>query len=334
MLFDASLPPVSLDQIPRIASAAERMGFDALWSTETQHDPFLPLALAAEHTQRLHLGTAIAVGFARSPATLAYTAWDLADTSHGRFILGLGTQVRAHIRRRFGMPWPDSPSGKLRELVAAIRSFWRCWQTGEPLAFRGEHYRLNLMTPFFNPGPIDHPEIPIYLAGVNAALCRLAGEIADGIHAHPYHSERYLREVVEPAVVEGAVRAGRSRGDVRLSVTAFAVTSPDEADLVRTQIAFYASTPSYRPVMAFHGWGETADRLRELARTAGWADMPSLITDEMLQTFAVRASPEALGTALRARYAGLADRLTLYLPFSPGDRDEFWSRLARDVHTT
>jgi probable F420-dependent oxidoreductase len=333
MLFDASLPPVSLDQIPRIASAAEQIGFDALWSTETQHDPFLPLALAAEHTQRLDLGTAIAVGFARSPATLAYTAWDLADYSHGRFILGLGTQVRAHIRRRFGMPWPDSPSGKLRELVAAIRAFWRCWQTGEPLAFRGEHYRLNLMTPFFNPGPIDHPEIPIYLAGVNTALCRLAGEIADGIHAHPYHSERYLREVVEPAVAEGAARAGRSRGDIRLSVTAFAVTSPEEVDLVRTQIAFYASTPSYRPVMAFHGWGETADRLRELARTAGWADMPSLISDEMLQTFAVTASSDGLGAALRARYSGLADRLTLYLPFSPGDRDEFWSRLAHDVHT-
>ena len=334
MLFDASLPPASLGQIPEIAAAAERIGFDALWSTETQHDPFLPLALAAEHTQRLHLGTAIAVGFARSPATLAYTAWDLADYSRGRFILGLGTQVRAHIRRRFGMPWPDSPAGKLRELVGAIRAFWRCWQSGEPLAFRGEHYRLNLMTPFFNPGPIDRPEIPIYLAGVNTALCRLAGEIADGIHAHPYHSERYLREAVEPAVAAGADRAGRNRRDVSISVTAFAVTSPDEADLVRAQIAFYASTPTYRPVMAFHGWGETADRLREFARTAAWAEMPSLITDEMLQTFAVTASPDELGVALRARYGGLADRLTLYLPFSPGDRDAFWSRLATNLHET
>ncbi len=331
MLFDASLPPASLGRIPEIAAAAERIGFDGLWSTETQHDPFLPLALAAEHTQRLHLGTAIAVGFARSPATLAYTAWDLADHARGRFILGLGTQVRAHIRRRFGMPWPDSPAGKLRELVGAIRALWRCWQTGEPLSFRGEHYHLSLMTPFFNPGPIDHPEIPIYLAGVNTALCRLAGEIADGLHAHPYHTERYLREVVEPAVSAGAAQAGRSRADVRISVTAFAVTSPDEADLVRAQIAFYASTPTYRPVMALHGWGEMADRLRELARVGAWAEMPSLITEEMLAAFAVQASPENLGAALRARYRGLADRLTLYLPFSPGDRDAFWSRLAADL---
>jgi probable F420-dependent oxidoreductase len=332
MLFDASLPPASLGQTPEIAAAAERIGFDALWAAETQHDPFLPLMLAAEHTQRLHLGTAIAVGFARSPATLAYTAWDLADYSRGRFILGLGTQVRAHIRRRFGMPWPDSPAGKLRELVGAIRAFWRCWQTGEPLSFRGEHYRLSLMTPFFNPGPIDHPQIPIYLAGVNTALCRLAGEIADGLHAHPYHTERYLREAVEPAVMAGASRAGRTRADIRISVTAFAVTSSDEADLVRAQIAFYASTPTYRPVMALHGWGETADRLRELARTAAWAEMPSLITQEMLETFAVVTTPDDLGGALRARYGALADRLTLYLPFSPGDRDAFWSRLAADLH--
>ncbi|OGO10646.1 MAG: LLM class F420-dependent oxidoreductase [Chloroflexi bacterium RBG_13_66_10] len=332
MLFDASLPPASLAQVPQIADAAERIGFDALWAAETQHDPFLPLALAAEHTERLHLGTAIAVGFARSPATLAYTAWDLADYSRGRFILGLGTQVRAHIRRRFGMPWPDSPAGKLRELVGAIRAFWRCWQTGEPLSFRGGHFRLSLMTPFFNPGPIDHPEIPIYLAGVNTALCRLAGEIADGLHAHPYHSESYLREVVEPAVTAGAAHAGRSRADVRISVTAFAVTSADEAGLVRAQIAFYASTPTYRPVMAFHGWGDTADRLRELARSGAWAEMPSLITEEMLGTFAVTAPPDELGAALHARYRGLADRLSLYLPFSPGERDGFWSRLTADLH--
>src|SRR3972149_757040 len=169
MLFDASLPPASLGQIPEIAAAAERIGFDALWSTETQHDPFLPLALAAEHTQRLHLGTAIAVGFARSPATLAYTAWDLADYSRGRFILGLGTQVRAHIRRRFGMPWPDSPAGKLRELVGAIRAFWPCGPPGEPLSFRGEHFRLSLMAPFFIPVTIRRPQSPTYLPGVNPA---------------------------------------------------------------------------------------------------------------------------------------------------------------------
>ncbi len=324
MKFDASLPPTSLRAIPDIARAAEAMGFDALWATETQHDPFLPLALAAEHSQRLHLGTAVAIAFARSPATLAYTAWDLADASGGRFILGLGTQVRAHIERRFGMPWPDSPVGKLRELVAALRAFWRTWQEGERLNFRGDYYKLTLMTPFFNPGPIQHPDIPIYLAGVNTGLCRLAGEVADGFHAHPFHSPEYLRQVVRPAIAEGAARAGRQSEAVRLSVTALVVTQPEETDFVRSQIAFYASTPSYRPVMALHGWGEVADRLKALSRRGAWGEMAQLISDEMLETFAVAAPEAELGAALRARYQGLADRLALYIPFHPGSRDDLW----------
>ncbi|MBP1702559.1 MAG: luciferase family protein, partial [Chloroflexi bacterium] len=167
MYLDASLPPGPLAQVPGIARAAESLGFDALWSTETLHDPFLPGALVAEHTQRLQFGTAVAIAFARSPATLAYTAWDLAQISNGRFILGLGTQVKAHIERRFGMPWPESVVGKLHEQIQAVRAFWHTWQTGEPLNFRGEYYKLTLMSPFFNPGPISHPDIPIYIAGVN-----------------------------------------------------------------------------------------------------------------------------------------------------------------------
>ncbi len=206
MLLDALLPPASLTSLPELARSAEAVGFDALWSTETQHDPFLPLALAAEHTQRIHLGTAIAVAFARSPAVLAYTAWDLADASHGRFILGLGTQVKAHIERRFGMPWPDSPAGKLRDLIEAMRALWRTWQEGERLNHRGPYHKLTLMTPFFNPGPIKHPAIPVFIAGVNPALCRLAGEVADGFVAHPYHSADYLRQVVRPEIDAGAAR--------------------------------------------------------------------------------------------------------------------------------
>lgn len=331
MLFDASLPPTTLGRIPDLAEAAERMGFDALWATETQHDPFLPLALAAEHTTRLHLGTAVAMAFTRSPTALAYTAWDLAEASKGRFILGLGTQVRAHVVRRFGMAWPDSPAGKLREVIGAIRALWAAWQHGEPLNFRGEYFKLTLMTPFFDPGPIAHPQVPIYIAGVNPALCRLAGEAADGMLVHPYHSERYLREIVQPAVARGEAKAGRPAGTVRLAVTAMAVTEPDQADFVRAQIAFYASTPSYRPVMALHGWGEVAERLREMARRGQWGDMGGLIADEMLHTFAVVASHQDLGATLRRRYAGLADRLSLYLPFTPGERDEFWGRLAGEI---
>jgi probable F420-dependent oxidoreductase len=331
MLLDANLPPVTLHQIPALAQAAESIGFSALWSTETLHDPFLPLGLIAEHSQRLHFGTAVAVAFARSPATLAYTAWDLADSSRGRFILGLGTQVRAHIVRRFGMPWPDSPAGKLREMIGAIRALWEAWQEGGSLNFQGEHYNLNLMTPFFNPGPIDHPHVPIYIAGVNTGLCRLAGEVADGMLAHPYHSVRYLQEVVRPAVAAGAARAGRDPALIQVAVTALVATTQDEAEFARSQIAFYASTPSYRPVMALHGWGEVADQLRALARGGEWGEMGGLITDEMLHTFAVVAPEGELAATLGRRYAGLADRLSLYLPFSPGERDNFWRNLAAEL---
>jgi probable F420-dependent oxidoreductase len=329
MLIDASLPPVSLSQIPAIARAAEALGFAALWSTETQHDPFLPGALIAEQTTRLHFGTAVAIAFARSPATLAYTAWDLAQASGGRFILGLGTQVKAHIERRFGMTWPESPVGRLREQVAAIRAFWATWQTGAPLNFRGEHYKLTLMSPFFDPGPIEHPNIPIYIAGVNTGLARLAGETADGFHVHPLHTPRYLRDVILPAIDSGAAKAGRPRAAVSISVSAFIATTPEEREFVRQQIAFYASTPSYRAVMEAHGWGEVAGRLSALAARREWGDMPPLITADMLAEFCLCSEPADLPAALRQRYAGLADRLTLYLSFIPGERDAFWKRLIK-----
>lgn len=324
MKFDASMPPISIKDVPKLAREAERFGFDALWSMETQHDPFLSLGLVAEHTNELQFGTGVAIGFARSPATLAYTSWDLAEASGGRFILGMGTQVRAHIERRFGMPWPNSPVGKLRELVGAVRAFWSAWQSGERLSYQGEYYRLSLMTPFFNPGPIRHPEIPIYIAGVNTGLARLAGEVADGFFAHPYHSVSYIKEVILSAIREGAKRGNRDAKAVKINMTAFVVSDPGEEAFIRSQIAFYASTPSYRPVMAHHGWGEVADKLRELSRQRQWGEMASLISDDMLKTFAVVASPSEVAPALKERYDGLADRLAIYMPFIPGLKDGFW----------
>ncbi|MFO3796642.1 MAG: TIGR03617 family F420-dependent LLM class oxidoreductase, partial [Anaerolineales bacterium] len=278
-------------------------------------------------TQRLHMGTAIAVSLARSPATLAYTAWDLAQYSQGRFILGLGTQVKAHIERRFGMEWPESPAKKLREQIQAVRAFWNAWQNGEKLNVRGEYYKITLMSPFFNPGPIEHPNIPIYIAGVNTGLARLAGELCQGFHAHPFHSPRYLREVILPAIEEGLQRAGRSRHEIQLSVTAFIATNESEKAFARSQIAFYASTPSYHSVMELHGWGDVADRLSAHAARGEWGEMPSLISDEMLREFCLVTSAAELPAALRERYQGLADRLTLYIPFFPGERDEFWKSL-------
>jgi probable F420-dependent oxidoreductase len=335
MKLDAALPPVQLKDVPAIAKAAQEIGFDTLWTQETQHDPFLPCALIAEHSETLHFGTAIAVSFARSPANLAYTAWDLAAQSGGRFILGLGTQVKAHVERRFGMTWPESVTGKLREQIQVMRAFWDTWQNGAKLNFRGEYYKATLMSPFFNPGAIEHPNIPIYIAGVNTGLAKLAGELCNGFHAHPFNTPRYMKEVLLPAIEEGLTKEGRTRKDIAVSVTAFVTTSPEEESFARMQIAFYASTPSYHAVMDFHGWSETAQKLSGFAAKGEWAEMPMLITDEMLNEFCLVTTQENLVNDLKKRYDGpstgsgqrIADRLTLYTPFVPKEKDDWWRAL-------
>jgi probable F420-dependent oxidoreductase len=326
MKFDATLPPTGLTDVPAIARAAEEIGVDALWTQETQHDPFLPCALIAEHTRRLNFGTGIAVSFARSPANLAYIAWDLAAQSGGRFILGLGTQVKAHIERRFGQSWPESVTGKLREQIEVIRAFWDCWQNGTKLNQRGEHYKITLMSPFFNPGAIEHPNIPIYIAGVNTGLARLAGELCEGFHAHPFHSIRYMKEVILPAIEEGARKANRRREEVAVTITAFVATSPEEMNFARAQLSFYASTPSYRPVMDLHGWAGVAEKLSAHAARGEWTEMPMLITDEMLNEFCLVTEESKVAHDLKERYEGVADRLTLYAPFVPEEKDR-WERL-------
>jgi len=330
MKFDAVLPPIGLKDVPALAKAAQEIGFNALWTQETQHDPFLPCALIAEHTTHLHFGTAIAVSFARSPANIAYTAWDLAAQSNGRFILGLGTQVKAHIERRFGQQWPESVTGKLREQIQIIRAFWDCWQNGTKLNFRGEYYKITLMSPFFNAGAIENPNIPIYVAGVNPGLAKLAGERCDGFHVHPFHSVRYLKEVMIPAIQEGAAKERRQREDVAVSVTAFAATTPEEINFARAQISFYASTPSYRPVMDLHGWSDAAERLSFHAAHGEWAEMPMLITDEMLSEFCALTDEDKLADELKKRYDGIADRLTLYSPFVPAEKDKWWKKLTNE----
>jgi probable F420-dependent oxidoreductase len=329
MKIDVALAVDNLADVPAAARAAEEMGVAALWTSETRHNPFFPLVLAAEHTERIELGTAIAVAFARSPMDVAYQAWDLASMSQGRFILGLGTQVRAHIERRFSMPW-GTPVARLREYVEALRHIWGSWQHGERLNFRGEFYRFTLMSPFFAPVPLDHPRIPVFLAGVNEGLCRLAGEVADGLHVHPFHSATYLQERIIPWIEAGAAGAGRARQDIQVSATVFVVTGPDEAAVAqarseaRQQIAFYASTPSYRPVLETHGWEGVGEQLSALAARQRWSEMPSLVSDDMLETFAVIAPPDTLAGVIQARYAGLADRITYYTQFSPRAQDSFW----------
>jgi probable F420-dependent oxidoreductase len=270
------------------------------------------------------------VSFARSPANLAYTAWDLAAQSNGRFILGLGTQVKAHIERRFGMTWPESVTGKLREQIQVIRALWDCWQNGTKLNFRGEHYKVTLMSPFFNPGKIENPNIPIYIAGVNTGLARLAGEMCEGFHAHPFNSPRYMNEIILPALEEGLQKSGRKRSDITVSMTPFIATTPEEVGFVRMQVAFYASTPSYKAVMDLHGWGEIAETLSGFAAKGEWHEMPMLVTDEMLNEFCLMTTQDNLAVDLKKRFGSLADRITLYTPFVPGEKDAWWKKLTKE----
>lgn len=325
MKVDVNVLFHDLHDVAPLVRAAEQVGFDALWTSETQHDPFLPLAVASQHTTRLQLGTAIAVAFARSPAVLAYIAWDLQRATRGRFILGLGTQVKAHIERRFGMKW-DPPAPKLRETILAIRALWRAWQGDGTVNFRGEFYKITLMSPFFNPGPIEHPDIPIFIAGVNEHLCRLAGELCQGFHVHPFHTVEYIRQIVLPNIEAGAAKANRTRADVQLASTIFVATDDAEREAVRAQIAFYASTPSYKSVLDVHGWGEINERLRRLAARQKWDEMPALVSDELLNAVAIVAPWDELPARIQQRYAGILDRVALYLPFQ-ADEVAQWREL-------
>jgi probable F420-dependent oxidoreductase len=325
-----------LRSVGETARAAEALGFAGLWTSETKHDAFLPLAIAANETQRIQLGTSVAIAFSRSPMEVAQTAWDLQDLSDGRFILGLGTQVKAHIKRRFSMPW-DKPTSRLNEYILALRAIWDSFQSEGPLNFEGDFYRHTLMTPFFNPGPIENPEIPIYIAGVNTRLAALAGELCDGFHVHPFHSPEYVRRTVKPAINEGASKEGRDPEAVELATSVFVVTGGNEEEIeegrekMRSQISFYASTPTYRTVLEAHGWEDVGEELGRLARDKRWNEMPALVTDEMLGAFAVEAAPDELGSALRERYTGLIDRIALYVPFLSGERDAFWQTVVESV---
>ncbi len=335
MKLDALLHPRTPSDVPALARGAEELGFDGCWLGETQHDALLAAAFAAEHTERLEVGTAIALAFTKSPMALAYTCWDVQSLARGRFVLGLGSQVKGHVERRFSVPW-TAPIPKMKEVIQSLRAIWSTWQTGEPLDFQGKHYSFSLMTPFFNPGPIDHPEMPIYLAAVNKGMARLAGELCQGIHVHPLHTVRYLQEVVRPAVEEGAQRAGRSLDDVTFAAPFFVATGEGEGELanarevMRQQVAFYASTRTYRPVLDLHGWGATGDRLHKLSVAKRWDEMPAEIPDAVLEEFVVEATLDDLPGAVKARYRGVLDRVSLYIPFEP--REGWWSTLVKAFH--
>jgi probable F420-dependent oxidoreductase len=332
MKLDTAFAPTFLADVPALAKAAEAVGFDALWTAETSHDPYLPLPMVAEHTERITFGTSIAVAFPRSPLVHAQIAWDLATQSDGRFVLGLGTQVKGHNERRFGIKW-EAPGPRLREMILCIRAIWDCWQNGTRPRFEGEYYRFTLMTPFFSPGPIAHPKVPIWIAGVNTYMCELAGELCEGFHVHPFHSIRYLRESLLPEIGRGLAKAARQRGDITLSTSAFVIAGNNDEeiarakDAVRLQIAFYASTRTYARVLQAHGWGDTSARLNEKAAKGDWTGMASEITDEMLDVYAVTARWDDVAAKVKSRYDGILDRVALYLPFRPEADGERWRRI-------
>ena len=329
MKMDVEIVVDSPSDAGGLSVKAEQMGFDCVWVNETKHDPFLQLALAAVETKKIMIGTSIALAFTKSPTSLAYTAWDLQRLSSGRMILGLGSQVKGHIERRFGMKW-EAPVPKMRDVVLAIRSVWESWQTGRSLMYAGRYFRLDLMTPFFSPGPQESPRIPIYIAGVNERMCSLAGELGDGLHVHPLHTVRYLKEVVSPALEKGIRRAKRKRDEVSVAASVFAAVGDAESDIrkakesFRTQLAFYASTRTYRRLMELHGWGDICDRLHALSLKGEWIKMAEEVTDEMLDQFVVEAVWSDLGRELKNRYGGLVDRVRLYRPFDGGGN---WQRL-------
>ena len=329
MKFDASLLTHDLTQMAALARFADETGFDGIWTFETAHEPFLPLVLAAEHSHRLSVGTSIAVAFPRSPMILAEIAWDLARFSQGRFILGLGTQVKGHNERRFGVKW-ERPVEKMREVILALRAIWDCWQNQTRLNYQGEFFKLTLMTPFFSPAPHEYSRIPIFVAGVNRRICELAGELCDGFHVHPLHTSRYLQEKILPNIEIGLTRSQRKRSDIELSSSIFVIPTDDSAqaikfaDEVRRQVSFYASTPPYRPVFELEGWGAVADELKTLAAHGRWNDMPALISDEILEGFALRGSWADLPARVLKKNQGLLDRVSYYFPIVPGQDEDGW----------
>ena len=331
MKIDIQMRDVPFERTGEEALRFERMGFDCAWTFESSHNPFLPLALAASATRRLHVGTNIAVAFARSPFAMAQVAWDLQRGSRGRFHLGVGTQVRAHVERRFSMPF-DRPAARVTDYIRCVRAIWDSFQNGTRPAYEGEFYRFRLMNPFFDPGPIDHPDIPIYLAGVNERMCRAAGEVADGFHVHPMHSVGYLRDVVRPAIEAGARANGRDGAKLDLYAPTFTVGGETEAERsasereVRRQIAFYASTPNYRALLEYHGLGGIGKELSARMRQGEFDAMPRLIPDSLLEEVAVAAPPSGVPAALRQRYEGLLDRVSLYSPIPDGAPEAEWRR--------
>ena len=309
------------DTIAAAARKIEELGFDGATTAEAGHDPFLPLMIAAEHTQRISLGTNVAIAFPRSPMVVAQMAWDLHHLSGGRFQLGLGTQVKGHNERRYCTPWTAAPGPRLREYILALKAIFESFQNGKrPTYFSGQHYQFTLMPPFFNPGPIEHPHVPIYIAVVNKYMARLAGELCDGLRLHPIATFNYTRDIIRPAIVAGAKKAGRQLSDIDIVGAPFLAIGRDAKEIeaakqaLKQRVSFYASTRSYHSVLEFHGWSDVGLKLHQLSVEGKWQEMASLISDDMLRAFAIIGTPDELAPQLKERCGGIFSTILLDLP--------------------
>lgn len=330
MRIETTIPLGDWRAVAPAAQRAEDLGFDGITTPEIANDPFVPLAFAALATERIQLGTAIAVAFPRSPMVVANLSWDLQRESHGRFVLGLGPQVKGHNERRFSVPW-SAPVPRMREYVESLRAIWRCWELGEPLAYEGEHYRFTLMTPEFSPPATGLPPVPITIAAVGKDMIRLAGRVCDGVRLHGFCTRRYLEEVALPRLFEGLERSTRDRRHFEVWGGGFIATgrTPDEVakqvEWCRYRVAFYGSTRSYAPVLSIHGWDDLAAKLHEMSKRGQWQQMAAEVPDDVLHEFAAVAPYDQLVGAVEKRFGGLVDAVAIGFP------DDTPAGLAREL---
>ena len=324
--------PLDIDTVSADARLVEQLGYDRLVVEETKDDPFVIMALAAASTETLGLGTSVAIAFPRSPAIMAMSAWTLQKQSKGRFCLGLGTQVRGHIRRRYGMEW-STPGPWMRDYIGAVRAIWQCWQDRTPLEYQSNHYNLNLMVPLFDPGPIEHPDIPIVVAAVGPRMCEVGGEVANGIRPHPVCTPKYINQVMLPAVKAGLARAGRSLDGFEIALKPLVATAPNEDILAqrvrdaRARIAFYCSTPAYRLAFEIHGLGDLATELSQLSKAGRWNEMPERISDDILHEYVAVGTYVQIGDILVDRFDGVVTSIE----FSIAARDEHVQATLQDL---
>jgi probable F420-dependent oxidoreductase len=318
----------SIQSMADYAKQMEGIGYDSIVTAEAGHDPFLPLMIVAEHTERLKFGTNVAIAFPRSPYTVAQIAWDLQRFSGGRFMLGLGTQVKGHNERRYSTPWPTPPGPRLREYILCLKAIFQTFQTNERPNFHGKWYQFSLISPFFNPGPNQNGGVPIYISAVNKYNCRLVGELCDGIRMHPFNSAKYTNEVIMPSIKEGANKAGRKLEDIDIVGGGFLVTGKDEEEVerakapVRQQISFYASTRTYHPILKCHGWEDVGMRLYRMSMEGKWTEMASEITDEMIDTFAVVGTFDEIVPKIKERYSNTVSTLDFAYATATPDQAE------------